>query len=69
MDDLKVYAESSNALGDTLRVVDRVLRAVRMELDLRKCVVAHIKWGKYVYGEGLPVAGGATDQTCSAGRY
>ena len=28
MDDLKVYAESSNALGDTLRVVDRMSRAV-----------------------------------------
>ena len=51
MNDLKVYAESSDALSDTLRVVDRVLRAVGMELDLWKCVIAHIKWGKYVYGE------------------
>ena len=37
MDDLKVYAKSSKALGDTLTVVDRVSHAVGMELGLRKC--------------------------------
>ena len=51
MDDLKVYAKSSNALGDTLRVVDRVSRAVGMEFGLRKCAVAHVKRGQYVEGE------------------
>ena len=51
MDDLKVYGESSNALGDTLRVVDRVSRVVGMEFGLRKCAVAHIKCGKYVNGK------------------
>ena len=51
MDDLKVYARNSDILGDTLRVVDRVSRAVGMELGLRKCAVAHVKRGKYVGGE------------------
>ena len=51
MDDLKVYADSGDALGDTLRVADRVSLAVGMELGLRKCAVAHIKRGKYVNGE------------------
>ena len=51
MDDLKVYANSSNALDATLQVVDRVSCAVGMELGLRKCAVAHVKQGKYVSGE------------------
>ena len=50
MNDLKVNAESSVALIDTMRVVDRVLREVGMELGLRKCAVAHIKRGKCVNG-------------------
>ena len=51
MDDLKVYAKSSNTLDATLRVVDRVSRAVGMELGLRKCAVAHVQQGRYVGGE------------------
>ena len=51
MDDLKVYAKSSNALDASLRIADRVSRAVGMELGLRKCAVAHVENGRYVSGE------------------
>ena len=51
MDDLKVFADSGDALRDTLRVVDRVSLAVGMELGLRKCAVAHINRGRYVNRE------------------
>ena len=43
MDDLKVYAKNASALLDALETVDRVSRAVGMELGLRKCTVAHVK--------------------------
>ena len=46
-----MYAKSSKAFDATLRVADRVLRAVGMELGLRKCAVAHVKQGKYVSEE------------------
>ena len=51
MDDLKVYAKSSKALGATLTVVDRVSCVVGMELGLRKCAIAHVQCGKYISGE------------------
>jgi len=51
MDDLKVYAKGAKALRHTLELLDRGLRAVGMELGLRKCVVIHIKHKKYVSEE------------------
>ena len=51
MDNLKVYAKSSNAFDATLQVVDRVSRAVGMELGLRKCAVAHVKQGSTSVGK------------------
>ena len=50
MDDLKVYARRSRALETALGVVDRVLRAVGMELGLWKCAVAHVASGKLTAG-------------------
>ena len=70
MDDLKVYAESSTALGATLEVVDRVSRAVGMELGLRKCAIAHVKRGKYVSGENYLLPEGRTiEQVSQGGAY
>ena len=46
-----MYARNSHELGTTLETVDRVSRAVGMELGLRKCAVAHIRKGRYVAGE------------------
>lgn len=51
MDNLKVHAKNAQYLGDTLRVVDRVLHAIGMGLGLRKCAVAHVSHGVYVGGE------------------
>ena len=51
MDDLKVYAKNAKHLGDTLRVVNRVLRAVGMELGLRKCATDHVSHRRYVGGK------------------
>ena len=51
MDDLKMYAESQETLGDTLVVMDRVSHVVGMELGLRKCAVPHVRHGKVVDGE------------------
>ena len=51
MDDLEVYAESQETLGDTLEVVDRMSRVVGMELGLRKCAVPHVRRGKVFDGE------------------
>ena len=45
MDDLKVYAKGEESLKQSLRVVDRVSRAVGMELGLRKCAAAHMRGG------------------------
>ena len=45
MDDLKVYAKNAKQLGAKLQVVDRVSRAVGMELGLRKCATAHVSHG------------------------
>ena len=51
MDDLKVYARRSRALETALDVVDRMSRAVGMELGLWKCTVAHVASGKLSAGE------------------
>ena len=51
MDDLKMYAESQETLGDTLGVMDRVSHVVGMELGLRKCAVPHVRHGKVVDGK------------------
>ena len=51
MDDLKVYARSPTTLETALGVVDRVSRAVGMELGLRKCAVAHVASGRLTTGE------------------
>ena len=48
MDDLKVYAENQEVLGDTVKVADRVSHVVGMELGLQKCAIVHIKCGKVV---------------------
>ena len=57
MDDLKVYARGKVELGETLDVVDRVSKAIGMELGLRKCAVAHmsqrqIEAENYLLSEG-----------------
>ena len=51
MDDLKAYARNSYELGVTLEIVDRVSRAVGMEVGLRKCAVAHLCKVRYTAGE------------------
>ena len=57
MDDLKMYAESQETLGDTLGVMDRVSHVVGMELGLRKCAVPHVRHGKVVDGENYLLPG------------
>ena len=42
MDDLKVYGCSKWGLSNTLNVVERVFKAIGIELGLRKCALAHI---------------------------
>ena len=51
MDDLKVYAQRSRVLETALGVVDRVSRAVSMELGLWKWEVSHVASGKLTAGE------------------
>jgi len=51
MDDVKVFAKDSQELGNTLKVVDKVLQVTDMKLHLRKCAVAHIERGKLVEGK------------------
>ena len=46
MDDLKIYARDERAMKKALSLVDRVSKAVVMELGLRKCAVANIIRGK-----------------------
>ena len=43
MDDLKVYSKGRKRLDRALEVVDRVSKAVGMELGMEKCAVAHFK--------------------------
>ena len=52
MDDLKVYMENPTDLKSALTLVDCVSKAVGMELGLRKCGVAHLKWLSTVIHEG-----------------
>ena len=42
MDDLKVYTYSKWGLSTMVNVVERVSKAIGMELDLRKCALAHM---------------------------
>ena len=42
MDDLKVHACSKWGLSTTVNVLERVFKAIGMELGLRKCAVAHM---------------------------
>ncbi len=46
MDDLKVYATGRRSLEQALSVVDRVSKAVEMELGPAKCAEAHLLRGK-----------------------
>ena len=70
MDDLKVYASGADALATTLETVDRVSRAVGMELGLRKCAVAHVKGGKLVDKEDFLLPEERTiEQVARGGTY
>ena len=41
MDDLKIYSCSKEGISATVSIVERVSKAIGMELGLRKCAVAH----------------------------
>ena len=56
MDDLKVYARDERAMKKALSLVDRVSKAVGMELGLRKCAVANILRGKLQEGGALALS-------------
>ena len=56
MDDLKVYVRDERAMKKALSLVDRVSKAVRMELGLRKCAVANIIRGKLQEGGVLALS-------------
>ena len=42
MDDLKVYVHTKQGLSTTVNVVERLSKAIGMELDLSKCAVVHM---------------------------
>ena len=65
MDDLKVYARDERAMKKALSLVDRVSKAVGMELGLRKCAVANIKRGKLQEAGALALS---DDRTVPAAR-
>ena len=46
MDDLKAYSKGPAALERMLKLIDRVSKAVGMQLGLTKCAVAHIRKGQ-----------------------
>ena len=56
MDDLKVYARDEWAMKKALSLVDRVSKAVGMELGLRKCAVASILRVKLQEGGALALS-------------
>ena len=56
MDDLKVYARDERAMKKALSLVDRVSKAVGMELGLRKCAMANILRGKLQEGGALALS-------------
>lgn len=72
VDDLKVYATTRVQLEGSLELVDRVSKAVGMELGLRKCGIARLnaKSGKAVWDEGMKLPGDRTIATVTdAYRY
>ena len=46
MDDLKVYARDRASLARTVELVDSISEAMGMTMGLRKCAVAHMRWGR-----------------------
>ena len=70
MDDLKVYAESQETLGNMLGVVDRVSRVVGMELGLWKCAIPQVRREKVFDGEDYLLSEESTiERVYSTGRY
>ena len=65
MDDLKVYARDERAMKKALSLVDRVSKAVGMELGLRKCAVANILRGKLQEGGALALSDDRTVPTAN----
>lgn len=53
MDDLKVFEQSKDQLGKTIKVVEGVSEALGMTMGLKKCAVAHVEKGKIVRGGNL----------------
>ena len=53
MDDLKVYARDRASLARTVKLVDSVSEAMGMTMGLRKCAVAHMRWGRCQNDEDL----------------
>ena len=55
MDDLKIYSRGRKELSTTMNVVERVSKAIGMELGLKKCAVPHmVKQDTYVEDHILP---------------
>ena len=67
MDDLKVYARDERAMKKALFLVDRVSKAVGMELGLQKCAVANILKGKLQEGGALALSEDRTVRATSKG--
>ena len=67
MDDLKIYARDERAMKKALFLVDRVSKAVGMELGLRKCAVANILKGKLQEGGVLALSEDRTVPAASKG--
>ena len=58
MDDLKVCAKARESLEEVVRLVEGVSGAMRMELVLKKCAVAHMVQGAAVMAGGIPLKAG-----------
>ena len=56
MDDLKIYARDERVMKKALFLVDRVSKAVGMELGLQKCAVANILKEKLQEGGALALS-------------
>ena len=67
MDDLKVYARDERAMKKALFLMDRVSKAVGMEVGLWKCAIVNILKGKVQDEGALALSEDRTIPTASKG--